>query len=114
MAQVFLLLVKILFFLLCSGVAYFPSNLVRVLTVPEIKVLSLDFTTVLVSTFLLSSVVRDIRAGMVDGDKVGSRPELGDEEDKGVEELIDASKTDEASEVFAASEAQKVQFDIAR
>ena len=71
------------------------------------------------SAIVLSSIVRDISAGMVLDNKAG--PELDNEEDTtdlgprhtGVEAMVDASKDVEASEV-SSSEAQKVQFEIAR
>ena len=50
---------------------------------------------------------------MVLVNKAEPRPELGNALDTGVEALIDASKYIEASEV-TSSEAQKVQFEIAR
>ena len=73
----------------------------------------------LTSAIVLSSIVRDIRDGMVLGNEVGPKldnamttPDLGPWL-TGVEALVDASKDDEASEV-SSSEAQKVQFEIAR
>ena len=111
MQLVFCLLVNSLFFLLCSGVWYLSSSLVRVFIIPVMKVLS--FTTVLALTCLLSVVVSDIRAGMVLEEKAGSRSELGNAEDTEVEAVIDASETDETSD-DSESVAQKVQLDIAR
>ena len=117
MGLVFCFLTNNLFFLLCSGVWYFVSNLLRVLTILVMKVWSLLFFTVAVSVLvcLLSLVLSDIRAGMVLEDKAWSRSELGNVEDTEGEALIDTlEEVEEASELSASSEAQKVQFDIAR
>ena len=114
MELVLCLLVNSLFFLLCSGVWYLSSSLVRVFIILVMKVLSLDFTTELALTCLLSSVVRDIKAGIVLAEKAQSGSELSDGQDPGVEALMDALGTVEASEVFASSETQKVQFEIVR
>ena len=51
--------------LLCPRVRYLVSNLVKVLTILEMKVLSFIFLTALTVAFVLSSIERDIRAGMV-------------------------------------------------
>ena len=116
MELVLCFLANSLFFLLCSGVRYLSSSLVRVFIIPVMKVLS--FTTVLALTCLLSLVVSDsdIRAGMVLEDKAGSRSELGNAEDTEVEAVvIDASEyVEEVLEVSSSSEAQKVQLDRAR
>ena len=111
MGLVFCFLTNSLFFLLCSGVWYLVSNLAKVLTILEMKVVSLLFTTVLTLSCFLSSNVRDIRAGKVLEDKAGSRPEFGNALDTEVDALIDASKDAEALEVTSC-EAQKVQFRI--
>ena len=112
MGLVFCFLVKSLFFLLCSGILYFASRLARVFTILLMKVPSFLFATVLAWTCLLSSVLRDIRAGIGLDSIAGSWPELGDASDTGVEALIDVSRETEASDVSAESEAQKVQLDM--
>ena len=113
MGFVFCFLVNSLFILLCSGIAYFISNLARVLAILEIKVLSFLFYTVLTLACLLLSILSDIRAGMVPDIRAGS--ELGTVRDRrGVKALLNSSgKVDEASE-SSKSKAQKVQFEIAR
>ena len=95
------------------GPRYLVSKLARMFTILEMKVVSLLFFTVLTSAFLLFSILRDIRAGMVFRNKAWFWPELGDANDTEVGALIDASK-DEASAVSASSKAQKVQLDTAR
>ena len=85
-------------FLLCMW--YLVSNLASVFTILEMNVWFLLFSTVLTSACLLSSIVRDIRAGMVLGNKAESRPDLGNPNDDadfgsshtGVEAPVDASK----------------------
>ena len=88
------------------------SSLVRAFTIFIMKVLSLLLSTVLAC--LVFSVERDIRAGIVLDSKTGSESELGNVKDFGVEAKIDTSEH-EASELSgSSSEAQKVQFEIAR
>ena len=60
--------------LLCLGGRYLACNLVKVLTILEMKVLSFLFFIALTAAFVLSSIERDIRAGIVLDRKVG--PEL--------------------------------------
>ena len=79
----------------------------------EMKTLSFFFCIVSTSAFILSSILRDIRAGMVLDSRAGAWPELGNALDTGVEALIDAVRDIDASEV-TSSEAQKVQFEIAK
>ena len=72
------------------------SNLFKVLTILEMKFLSFLFCIVLTSAIVLSSIVRDISAGMVLDSKTGS--ELDNTKDipglgpwhAGVEALVDA------------------------
>ena len=110
MGLYFCFLKKSCLLLLCLRVRYLVSNLVKVLAILEMKVLSFLFCIVLTSVIILSSIGRDIRAGIVFGSKAG--PDVGLWH-TGVEALIDASKDVEASEV-STSKAQKVQFEIAR
>ena len=107
------LLIKSRLFLLCLRVGCLVSNLVKVLTILEMKALSFLFCMVSTSALILSSILRDIRAGIVLDNRAGAWPELGNALDTGVEALIDAVKDIEASEV-TSSEAQKVQFEIAK
>ena len=74
------------------------SNLFKVLTILEMKFLSFLFCIVLTSAIVLSSIVRDISAGMVLDSKTGSESELDNAKDTpdlgpwhvGVEALVDA------------------------
>ena len=72
MGLVFCLFVNCCLFLLCLGARYLVSNLVKVLTILQMKVLSLLFFIALTVAFVLSSILRDMRGGMVLDSKVGS------------------------------------------
>ena len=77
----FCLLVKSRLFLLCLGVSCLVPNLVKVLTILEMKALSLLFCMVSTSALILSSIVRDIRAGIALDCKAVAGPELGNAKD---------------------------------
>ena len=72
MGLILCFLVESCFLLLCLGVRYLVSNLVKVLTILEMKVLSLLFFIALTVAFVLSSIMRDMRGGMVIESEVGS------------------------------------------
>ena len=65
--------------LLCLGVRYLVSNLVKVVTILEMKFLSLFFFIALTVAFVLSSIMSDMRGGIVLDSEVG--PELDNAKD---------------------------------
>ena len=72
MGPLFCFVVKICLLLMCLGVRYLVSNLVRVLNILEMKALSFLFFIMSTLARVLSSIVRDIRGGMVLDSKAGS------------------------------------------
>ena len=111
-----------LFFLLCSGTWYLDSSLVRVLTIHEMKFLSLLFMT---ESFGFFSTDLDNRGGVLDkagaielgtpghgtGEVLGSN--VSREAVTGVEIIIETSSGKEALE-NSSSEVHIVQLDIAK
>ena len=112
MGLVFSFLVNSLFFLLCSGVRYFFSNLVSVFIIFKMKFLSLLFVAV---SFCFVSTDLDSRGR---DDKAGT-PELGTSE-HGTGEILESKVSGEAATGVEAmietssSEVQTVQLDIER
>ena len=68
----FCFVTKSCFFLMCLGIRYLVSNLVKVFNILEIKLLSFLFFIVLTLACVFVSIVSDIRAGMVLDRRAGS------------------------------------------